>query len=113
MGTAWQATNSAKAALVTVNLSSTASISLADQTQAQQKAAVYIGATAAQVTGATGSQMAAPQNVQGGTLVVTLVITQTLTQQITLFLPAGWYYGVKQVTGTAYTVVSAFDQAIE
>lgn len=111
-GTAAQATDPTKAALVTVNLSSQASISLLDSTQALQRAEVYIAATAAGVTGATGSRMAVPQNLQSGTLVVTLVINQTISQQVTLFLPIGWFFGVRQITGTNFTVASSFDQSI-
>lgn len=112
--TAYQATDPTRAALVTINLSSTASISLLNQTQASQKAQVWVAANASDVLSGTGTAVALGnyENTQSGTLVATLVLNQTVPQQSQVAIPAGWYFAVKQTTGANLVISSAFDQAI-
>ena len=114
LGTAYQATDPTKPALVTINLTSTASISLVNQTQASQKAGVWAAANATDVLAGTGTatQLGNYENTQGGTLVVTLVLTQVVPQQAQLMLPVGWYFAVKQTVGTSLVISSAFDQSV-
>lgn len=114
LSTAYQATDPTKPSLITLNLISTASISLLNSTQASQKGAVWIAATAADALAGTGTavQLGAYENTQGGTLVVTLVLTQTVPQQSQVALPTNWYFAVKQTTGANLTITSAFDQSI-
>lgn len=111
-GTAYQALNTAKPAEITVNVESTAQISLLSTAQAVQKVDFYIAATAAGVTDATGFKVGAHSNTQSGTLVATLVLGQIVPQQISIKLPIGWYFGYKVVQGSNFTVVNCFDQAV-
>lgn len=112
LGSAYQATTPAKAALVTVNVLSTSSNALLSAAQASQVGDLIIGSTAAAVTAATGTKVGLPTNTQGGVLVIGLTITQGQSQQLTAFLPAGWYFGVRQTTGANLTVPSAYDQTV-
>jgi len=108
LATAYQATDPTKAALVTVNITSTASITLAVGTT--NTADVLIGATNA-VAGGTGSAIGKYRNSQTGALVVGANLNTDSTVQYTFFLPAGWFFAVRQTAG-AVTIVNAFDQSI-
>lgn len=112
-GTAYQATDKAKPAMVTINLTSTASLSL---TGGQTHTAdVLIGPTAASVAPAsgspTGTAIARYANSNTGGLAVGLALATIAGQSATLALPAGWYFAVR-VTSGIVSITSAFDQAV-
>lgn len=111
-GSAFQALDPTQPAAITLNLTSTSSNALLSSAQASQKGEVYVAATAAGVTGATGTRIAVHENTQGGVLVVGLTITQTISQTITLELPTGWYFGARQTVGGNLSIASAFDQVV-
>jgi hypothetical protein len=108
LGTAYQATQNTKAALVNINLTSTSSLSLSVGSTAS--ADIVIGSTSAVASG-TGTVVGKYSNGLTGTLVVGLAINAVQTTPISFLLPAGWYFAVRQTTGTV-SVVSAFDQQI-
>lgn len=107
LSTAYQATTSAKPAIVTVNLTSSASLTLTSGTT--NSAVVIIGSTSS-VAGGTGTQVGVYSNSLTGSLVVGLNVSTTASQTITFALPAGWYFAILQQTGTV-TISSAFDQS--
>lgn len=107
-GTAYQATNNTKPAHVTVNLTSTASITLAGSTSVI--AEVVIGSTSAVASG-TGTVIGRHANTYSGAVVIGVSISETITAPIAFVLPAGWYFAVRNISGTA-TVFSAYDQQL-
>lgn len=108
LATAYRATTITKPAVVTLNLSSTAALSLAAGTT--NTATVVIGATSGVASG-TGTTIGSYSNSLTGSLVVGLNIQTQSAQPITFALPAGWFFAILQQTGTV-TVGSAFDQAL-
>lgn len=108
LATAYQATASTKPAIVTVNLTSAAALSLT--AGATNTADIVIGATNAVASG-TGTVIGKYANSLTGTLVVGLAINTSSGAPITFALPAGWFFAVRQTAGTV-TITSGFDQAI-
>lgn len=108
LATAYQATTTAKPAVVTVNLSSTASLSLTGGTS--NTADVVIGSTNAVASG-TGTLICRYANTNTGALTVGLALSTTAASTCTFALPAGWYFAVRQTAGTI-TITSAFDQVV-
>lgn len=108
LATAYQATNSAKPAFVTITLSSSAQLTISGgQTQTAQ---IVIGSTSAVASG-TGTAIGTSSNSQTGTVVVGVALTAGMTGTTTIALPAGWYFAVRQTSGTV-SIASAFDQSI-
>lgn len=107
-GTAYQATTSTKPAVVTVNLSSTASLTLGGGTT--NTAVVYMGSTTSVNVG-TGTAIGTYSNAFTGTVVIGVALSNASTQTVTFALPAGWYFAVLQSAGSV-TVSSAFDQSV-
>lgn len=104
--TAYQATDKTKAAIVTLNLTSTALLSL---TGGQTHSAdIVIGATSAVATG-TGVAIGKYSSSLTGALTVGLNLSNTGAAPITFALPAGWYFAIRVTSGTV-TVTSAYDQ---
>lgn len=109
--TAYQATDKTKPAIVTLNVASTAALTLTGgQTHTAE---LLIGPTAASVTGTspTGTAIARYSNSNTGALTIGLAISTIDGKPITASLPAGWYFALRIVSGTV-TIVSAFDQAV-
>lgn len=107
--TSYQATDPTKATLVTVNITSTSSISLGGTTN--NEGGIWIG-SANTVNATTGTQVGVYKNSLGGTLVVGLTLTSAQTQPYSFVLPVGWYYAIRQTVGTGMTIVSVFDQSL-
>lgn len=107
LATAYQATDPTKATFVTINVTSTSSISLSGTSN--NEGGIYIGATNAVATG-TGSKVGEYKNSLGGALVVGLTVSSSQTQPYSVMLPAGWYWSVRQTVGTGMTIVSCFEQ---
>jgi len=110
LATSYQAADTTKAAIITVTLNSTASLSLtAGATIAGE---IRIGNANTVATGASGTAVGNYRNSLTGTLVVGLAVNTESQQTITFVLPAGWYFAVRQTTGTGLSVVSAFEQSL-
>lgn len=104
---ALQATNSAKPAIVTLNWTSTATISLSGGST--NSATVGIGSTSAlAITGAT--VVCSHTNSNTGALTIGLSLNTIMATTCTFPLPAGWYWSPKLVAGTV-TLSSAYDQS--
>lgn len=108
LATAYQATDTTKPALVTINLTSTANLSLSGGTT--NSADVVIGSTNA-VAGGTGTVISKYSNASTGTLTIGLNTNAIAATSATVALPSGWFFAVRQTAGTV-TITSAFDQAV-
>lgn len=108
LATAYQATNTAKPAIVTVNITSTANLSLSGGTT--NSATVLIGSTNAVASG-TGTIMCPYSNSSTGSLTIGLNTNTISTLSCTVALPTGWYFAIRQTAGTV-TITSAFDQQV-
>lgn len=107
LATAYQATDPTKPALVTVNLTSTANLSLTGGTT--NSADIVIGATNA-VTAGTGTVIGKYSNASTGTLTIGLNTNAVAAQTTTFGLPTGWYWAIRQILG-AVTITSGYDMA--
>lgn len=108
LATAFQASDPAKPALVTINLTSVANLTLGAGTT--NTADIVIGATAAVASG-TGTVIGKYRNSLTGSLVVGLNINTDSGVQIVLPLPVGWFFAVRQTAGTV-VITSAYDQVV-
>jgi hypothetical protein len=108
LATAFQATDPTKPALVTVNLTSIANLTLAAGTT--NTADLVIGATSG-VAGGTGTVIAKYRNSLTGLLVVGLNINTDSGVAVLLPLPVGWFFAIRQTSGSV-VITSAFDQAL-
>jgi hypothetical protein len=108
LATAYQASNPAKPALLNINLTSTANLSLSGGTT--NSAAVVIGSTSAVAAG-TGTVICQYNNASTGTLTIGLNTNAIQASTCSFALPVGWYWAVRTISGTI-TVSSAFDQVV-
>jgi hypothetical protein len=108
LATAYQASTTTKPAVVTVNLTSSAGISLSGGTT--NTAAVMIGATNG-VAGGTGTTICNYSNSNTGTLTIGLNLNTIYGGTCSFILPTGWYFAVRQTAGTV-TITSVFDQVM-
>lgn len=108
LATAYQATDPTKPAIITLNLNSSANISLTGGTV--NTADLLMGATAAVASG-TGTVSGKYANSNTGTLTIGLNVSTIAGYQGTLIIPTGWYFAIRQTAGTI-SIVSAFDQSI-
>ncbi len=108
LATAYQATDTTKPAIVTINLASTATISLSGGTT--NTAEVVVGSTNAVAAG-TGTQICRYTNSNTGALTLGLNLSTVATTTCTINLPIGWYFAVRQTSGTV-SVTSTFDQTL-
>lgn len=109
LATAYQATDVTKPAIVSISLQSTSSFSLAGTVNNEGQ--IVIGSTNAVASG-TGSAVGSYKNNLGGGLVVGVSVTNQASNTYTIALPAGWYFAIRQTSGTGLSVVSAFDQSV-
>jgi hypothetical protein len=108
LGTPYQASDVTKASLCVVNLTSTAALTLSGgQTHTAE---IVIGATSAVASG-TGTVVARYRNSQTGGVVVGVALNAELTCPCAFYLPKGWFFAVRQISGTV-SIFSAFDQSI-
>lgn len=108
LATAYQCTDTTKPCLVTVNIQSTASISLTGG--ATNTGNALIGSTNGVASG-TGSILCVHGNSNTGTLTIGLGLSTIATTQCTLPVPTGGFFAVRQIAGTI-SILSAFDQAV-
>lgn len=108
LSTAYQATDPSKPAVLTVNITSTATLTISGgQTNSAE---VLIGSTTAVASG-TGSAVGRYSNALTGTVLIGVSLDTTQLESFSFALPAGWYFAVRQTAGTV-TITSAFDQPI-
>lgn len=108
LATAYQATDNTKPALVSINLTSTAAITLSGG--ATNTADLLIGPTNAVASG-TGTVLQKYANSNTGTLTIGLNLSTISATGFTLPLPAGYWFAIRQTGGTV-AITSAFDQAL-
>lgn len=108
LATAFQASDTTKPAVVTVNLTSNASLTLGGGTT--NTGIIVIGPTSAVASG-TGTTVGTYSNSLTGSLVVGVAINTVSTAPITFALPKGWYFAILQQTGTI-SIASAFNQSL-
>lgn len=109
LATALQATDPTRAALFTINLTGTATLTLAAGVTCS--ANVVMGPTAAVASG-TGTTIGKWANGLTGTLIVGLNINVPQATPMTMMLPIGWFIAVISTGTGAVTITSAFDQSI-
>lgn len=106
--TAYQALTNTKPAIITVNLSSSAGLTLTSGTT--NTAQIVVGATNG-VAGGSGTVVGKYSNSLTGTLVVGLALNTSSLSPVTFALPVGWYFAVRVLSGTV-VIDSTFDQAL-
>lgn len=106
--TAYQAQDPTRPAILNINLNSVASLTLGGGTT--NTADIVIGPTAAVASG-TGTVIGKYRNTLTGALVVGLAVNSDASSQIQFLLPIGWYWAVRQTSGTI-VIVSTFEQAV-
>lgn len=107
LATAYQATDPTKSALLSITLTSTASLSLSGGTTITGDA--LIGLTAAVAAG-TGTIVAKYRNSLTGALTIGLNISTDSAQTINFLLPAGAYFAIRQTAGTTLAILAAVEQ---
>lgn len=108
LATAYQATNTAKPAIITINLSSSAELTLLGGTT--NTADVVVGPTSA-VSSGTGTVACRYRNSNTGGLVVGVTVNVSSAAPCVVALPAGWYFAVRQTSGTV-DVTSTLEQVV-
>lgn len=108
LATAYQATDNTKPAVITINLTSTASISLTGGTT--NTADVVMGTTTGVASG-TGTQICKYANTNTGALTIGLNLSTVSAATCTFALRAGDYFAIRTTAGTV-TITSAYDQAV-
>lgn len=110
IGVPAQALNVDKPAMITLNLASTATLSLLGGIN--NIGEVRIGPAAAGLaTGASGTVVANYRNGLTGSVVLGISMQNDAQGAVSVALPAGWFLCVRQMGGTI-TIVSAFDQQV-
>lgn len=109
LATAYQCTDTAKPCVITVALSSSASLSLSGGTTVIGE--VRIGSSNSVANGG-GTAVGAYKNSLTGSLTVGLNIQTDSYGTITVAVPAGWFFAVRQTSGSGLTIVSTFEQSV-
>ncbi len=106
--TAYQANIPERPAVININLTSTASLTLGGGTT--NTADVIIGPTTSVASG-TGTVIGTYRNTMTGVVIVGVGVNTESASQIQFLLPMGWYFAIRQTAGTV-TIISTFDQAV-
>lgn len=110
LATAFQASDPTKQAIISLNLVSSANMSLAGGTTITGD--VIIGPTAA-VAGGTGTLIGKYRNSITGTVVIGVNMATDSGQFFAFLLPTGWFYAVRQTSVAGPLVVtSAYEQLV-
>lgn len=105
LATAYQCTNTAKACIATINITTSTSITLGTGTT--NTATIVIGSTNGVASG-TGTAIAVNSNSVTG---AGLSLGFNSTSPVTVAIPIGWFLAIRATSGSP-TVSSAFDQPI-
>lgn len=108
LATAYQALDPTRPAVININMNSVAALTLGGGTT--NTADILIGATSAVAAG-TGTIIGKYRNTLTGTLVIGVAINSDASSQIQFLLPIGWFYAVRQTSGTV-SIISTFDQSV-
>lgn len=109
-GTAYQATDKTKAALISVMVETIYSVTLAGtQTDTVE---LRIGPDATTVANGTGGTAIATFKTSLTGIAVTIGLANTQRNQLAALIPPNWYFAVRRVAGTTATIQGAFDQAL-
>ncbi len=108
LATAYQAQDPTRPAVININMNSVASLTLGGGTT--NTADIVIGPTAAVASG-TGTVIGKYRNTMTGAVIVGVGVNTDASSQIQFLLPIGWFYAVRQTSGTV-TIISVFDQAV-
>lgn len=111
--TVYQATDKTKPAMLSVMIETIYALTLASLAPSDT-VELRIGATDTGLLAATNPTGTPVAVFKGGLTGIAVVVGMVLTQrnQLTAFLPAGWYFGLRRVAGTTATVQGAYDQAV-
>lgn len=109
LATAYQCLANTKPCLVTITLQSQSSISLSGAVNNEGQ--IVLGSTNAVASG-TGSAVAHYKNNLGGALVVGLNLSSQQANTYTVAVPAGYFFAIRQVSGSGLQVVSSWDQQV-
>lgn len=108
LATAYQATDPTRPAVISITLTSTATLNIGGgQTHSAE---VAIGSTNGVATSG-GSVMGAYSNALTGTVVIGVGINSVQTITYAVMLPANWFFAVRQTAGSV-TIARAFEQEI-
>lgn len=110
LATDYQCLDNSKACVITINLTSTASLSVSGGTTVVGE--VRLNSTTGASMG-NGTAVGAYKNSLTGTLTVGLNIQTDSYNAITVVVPPGYYFAIRQTTGTGLSIVSTYDQVIE
>lgn len=109
LDTAYQASDALHPAVLSINLTSVASITLVGGGTINT-ADILIGATSAVASG-TGTVIGKYRNTISGVVVLGVGINTDSASQIQFVLPIAWFFAVRQTAGTV-VITSAFDQSV-
>lgn len=109
LATAYQATDPSRPAIVTINVTSAATLSLSGGTTITGE--VRVGTTNGVASG-SGAAVASYTNSSTGTLTIGINTQTVSTVPLVISLPIGGYFALRQTAGSGLTIVSAFDQVI-
>lgn len=108
LSTAYQATDPTKAAMVSVTVQATSSISLGGAVNNEGSLVIGPSNTVAAGTGTASTY----KNDLGGTLVIGLNMSSQQANTYAAVIPIGWWFAVRQTSGVGISVLSAFDQSL-
>lgn len=108
LATAYQASDPSKPAWITLNITSTASMTLGGGTN--ESGEVRVGSANTVAGGSSGAAVGGHRNSFTGTVVVGINMGNVLTAAVPFFLPAGGYFAVRRLTGSTMVIASAFEQ---
>ena len=109
-GTAYQAANPAKAALISVMVETAYTITVAG-TQSDT-VELRIGPVQATVANGTGGTAVATFKTSLTGIALTIGLANVQRNQLSALLPPGWFYALRRVAGTTATVQGAFEQPL-
>lgn len=109
-GTAYQATDKTKTALISVMVETIYTVTLAG-TQSDT-VELRVGPDAATVANGTGGTAIATFKSSLTGIAVSIGMSNTQRNQLSALIPPNWYFCLRRVTGTTATVQGAFDQAL-
>lgn len=110
LATAYQCSVTTAPCVITVTLQSQSSISLSGASNNEGQ--ITVGSTSG-VSSGTGTNVATYKNNLGGGLVVGLSLNSQQANTYTVFIPAGYYFAIRQTSGSGLQVLSAFEQVVD